>query len=781
MMLHLNRRFPALCLFLFVGIGVSAAREPLAVVSSNTLAVTTNAFTIKPGPFDGRVAFLTAGLLEGIHFSHHPFDSTISSKFLDRYLESLDPQHLHFLQADIAEFEQYRTNLDHLTLTPQRVANVQPAFVIFSRFFQRLQQQVEYVDDLLQNEDFKFDSDERVPINRKESPYPKDLTEARQLWRQRLLNDYLQEKMALEDPAKPKAETKKAAPAKSIRQQIVDTLSHRYYRNLRFYTDWDNEDVMGIYLTALANSYDPHSDYFNPAQFQEFQIPMNLQLCGIGAELRSEDGYCSIARLLSGPAAKSKRIKQGDRIVGVAQSNQPPVDIVDMSLNKVVQLIRGPKATEVRLTIDPGGDSIGRKIVTLYRDDIPLEDKAAKGKIIDIPTGQGRTMRLGVIDLPSFYAPMELSAPKLQLALADRPPSGQYTSADVTKLLEKFKRENVNGVILDLRYNGGGSLDEAIKLTGLFIKEGPVVQVVRYDGRCVVQNDRDPSTAYDGPLIVLTSRYSASASEIVAGALQDYGRAIIVGDTSTFGKGTVQNLDPLRMFTNDFGALKITISKFYRASGASTQKKGVLPDIVLPSVRNYLKEMGEASLPNPLEWDTIKSARYDKLNLVQPYLSDLLRTSTGRIATNRDFAYVREDIDRYRKLEADQTVSLNEKQRLQEKRDDQAREKLRNQDLLARPEPAEKTYEISLKKADAPGLPPPVPWTNYLALKGASGTSDEHSGVATDGSSAGEDLDDPKPPGVDVDLQEVEHILIDYISLLPKNSPMLVTRTEPRP
>lgn len=318
-----------------------------------------------------------------------------------------------------------------------------------------------------------------------------------------------------------------------------------------------------------------------------------------------------------------------------------------------------------------------------------------------------------------------------------------------------------------------------------------MVQVAGSDGSIRVEEDTDPSLAYDGPLIVLISRFSASASEIVAGALQDYGRAIIVGDSSTFGKGTVQNLDPLRVFmrlsksdTNDPGALKITIRKFYRASGASTQKKGVLADIVLPSVLNYWKDIGESSLENPLPWDMIPSARYEKLNRVQPYLSDLLRRSTERIATNQDFAYIREDIDQYRKLEADKTLSLNEQQRLREKKEAETRDKARNQERLARPEPDERVYEITLKAAGLPGLPPPVQRTNSLAMKGTSGGAGipgTNSAVASTGSAdnLAADADEPKAPVVDADLEEAEDIMLDYISLLPKDSPLLVTPAGP--
>jgi carboxyl-terminal processing protease len=738
--------------------------------SSHSLAsALTNSFHFEPGPEDGRVAFSTARMLEKYHYSHHHFDDSVSSKFLDLYLESLDPQHLHFLQSDLTEFEVYRTNLNRLTLTTDGKANTGPAFLIFSRFIERLQQQANYVNDLLQTNKFEFNSDEKITLNRHELPYPENLADAKKLWRQRLCYEYLQEKLALEDPDKSKPDAKRLDD-KTMRQQIVDTLSHRYYRNLRYYTDWNHEDVLGFYLKALTHVYDPHSDYFTASEMDSFRMSMNLELFGIGAELRSDDGYCKIQRLLPGPAAKSKKIKEGDRIIAVAQSNQPPVDIIDMSINKAVQLIRGPKGTEVRLTIIPAADTAARTVVSLVRDEIPLADQAAKGRIIDLPESPGKTLRLGIIDLPSFYAPMEL------------PTGGEAhsASADVAKLLEKFKREQVNGVILDLRRNGGGSLEEAVRLTGLFIKDGPVVQVAAMDGSLQVDRDNDSSITYDGPLIVLTSRLSASASEIVAGALQDYGRALIVGDSSTHGKGTVQNINPLRSLP---GALKVTILKFYRASGGSTQLKGVIPDIVLPSVLNYWKDLGESALEYPMPWDKIAGVRFEKVNRVQPYLSELLRRSTERVGTNQDFTYVREDIDMYRKQEAENSASLNEKQRLQERQDIDNRQKARDKERLARKDPEPRIYEISLKQADLPGLPAPLQKTNTLVLNGKPDawvlSTNSSTAMAPAAKPAQDDPDDLTPPSADVDLVEAEHIMSDYISLLPKNGMFTTAQSTP--
>jgi carboxyl-terminal processing protease len=763
-----------------------------AEILSPTVA-TTNVWRLpQPANEDGQISFWTAYLLTKHHYSHslQPFDDSVSSRFLDRYLESLDPQHLHFVQSDLNEFERYRTTLDNLTVTRTGIGDTSPAFLIFSRYMERLRERVAYADDLLKNEKFQFTSDERIRVDRREVSYPKNLKEAKEAWRQRLRFEYLQEKLEL-DPKKTKPSASESdgssSPEQSIHDQIIDKLSHRYHRTLKMFTDWDKDDVLGLYLTSLSHVYDPHSDYFNRHQLEQFKISMNLQLFGIGAELRSEDGYCKVARLLpGGPAMKSKTINPEDLIVAVAQSNQPPVDVVDMHLNKVVQMIRGPKGTQVRLTLSPAGKKSERTEITLIRDEIPLEDQAAKGKIIDMPDGKGRTVRMGVINLPSFYAPMmEGSAGSKKDVL------GKYTSVDVAKLLTKFKQENVKGVILDLRYNGGGSLEEATRLTGLFIKEGPVVQVRDMDGSIQVEKDNDPSVVYDGPLVVLTSRFSASASEIVAAALQDYGRAIVVGDSSTHGKGTVQTVQSLRPLMRlsesdpEPGALKFTIRKFYRANGASTQLKGVMPDIVLPSRLNHSKDIGEDALENPMPWDVIESARYEKLNRVQPYLSELLTRSNERISTNQDFIYIREDIEEYRRIQADKTISLNEKQRIKENDEIEVRRKARDKELRARKDLDQTVYELTLKQADLPGLPPALEKTNNVAKVGPDDSNS--SGSANSISLADADAADP-----DADesllsfdwsmasLHETQRILADYLELISEKAPLIANQNDSR-
>lgn len=753
-----------------------SSRSPSALVLSNTPVK-----PVTPGPADGRIAFITGRMLEQLHYLKQPVDAAISGKFFDRYLDTLDPQHIHFLQSDLAFFDIYRTNLHLLTITRRGVADVSPAFDIFNRFMTRLQERVRYAEELLKNEKFTFDTEERVTLNRQELPYPKDMAEAEILWRERLRYEYLQERLgkltAKKKPAKePAAEGKETVKPKSESEEIITLLTNRYHRNLRAFKDFTNDDVLQVYLTALAHVYDPHSDYLGQSQLDQFAIGMNLSLFGIGAELRSTDGYCTINRLLpGGPAVKSKKLNVKDRIVAVAQSNQPPVDVVDMNLTKAVQLIRGPKGTEVRLTIIPAGeDSSSRKEISLVRDEIPLEDQAAKSKLIEIP-GSDRDLRLGIIDLPSFYASFDPTHTRGK----SEPKS---TTTDVAKLITKLKQENISGLVLDLRRNGGGSLEEAIRLTGLFIKEGPVVQVKDFEGAVQEDDDDDASVLYDGPLIVLTSRFSASASEILAGALQDYGRAIIIGDAATHGKGTVQSVNPLKPYmqlyakgiTNEPGALKITIKKFYRASGASTQLKGVTPDIVLPSVFNDSKDFGESSLENPLPWDTIKSSKFQYLNRVEPYLAELRRQSAERVAADTDFSYIREDIETYKKQQADKTVSLYEKQLLQEKQEADARKKLRDKERLARKDPQEKVYEISLKLAEQPGLPPPVEKTNTLAKASSKdlvvGAANVPHAVPPDAIPGDDqDEDDEKSVTVDPVLTEAGKVMVDYLALLRRS------------
>ena len=500
---------------------------------------------LEPGPSDALIAMTTADMLEACHYLHLPLDAKVSDKFLTMYLNTFDPQHLHFLQSDLAEFDKFRLTLGDLT----KQGDTSPAYAVFNRYMQRLAERTAYSLDLLQAGPMDFTTDEEMPLSRKNAPFPKDLTEAKQLWRQRLRYDYLQEKLAREGRAEIARQMLNRHNPFTLGlywadfdDDISQTITKRYNRILRNFREWESDKVLETYLTALGHVYDPHTDYMDKADLENFYIQMSLTLYGVGATLQmNDDGYTTILQLVpAGPAEKSKKLKVNDRIVAVAQGTNEPVDVVGMPLNHVVDKIRGPKGTEVRLTIIPGDavDSSKRVVVSIIRDEIKLEEQQAKATVIEEPGADGKPLRLGVIDLPSFYGQ--------QMTSARGQPQGNSTTLDVERLLEKLKKENVQGVILDLRHNGGGLLDEAVNLTGLFIKDGPVVQVSSSDGRVELRRDVDPTVQYDGPLVVLTSRFSASASEIMAGALQDYGRAVVVGGKSTHGKGTVQSLSQAR-------------------------------------------------------------------------------------------------------------------------------------------------------------------------------------------------------------------------------------------
>jgi len=641
------------------------------------------------------IARVTASLLAQSHFAAQRDATAVSAKFFDNYLLLLDGAKMFLLESDVAEFSPYRTMLMALTL---KTGDTSPARVIFNRFLQRHEQRTKFVHELLDKETFAFTGDETYKFDREHAARPRDLAEAQQLWRQHLRHEYLSEKLGGQKPA-----------------GIVKLLHKRYDRTWRTIQKLHADQVFEMYLTALARVFDPHSDYMGPRQLEDFNISMKLSLCGIGAVLQSEDGYCKIREVLpGGPAALSKKIKVGDRIVAVAQEKGEPVDIIEMPLTDAVRLIRGDKGTKVTLTLIPvdAADASVRQSLTLVRDEIRVEQQQARARIVDLPGKDAKPVRLGVVDLPSFYMGADNGKGKREGA-----------TADVAKLIEKLKQESIQGLLLDLRRNGGGSLDEAISLTGLFIERGPVVQTKDANGGINVVEDTDPSVLYDGPLVVLTSRFSASASEILAAAVQDYGRGLVVGDPATFGKGTVQNLIQLGpiMQQNRLdggvnpGALKLTIRKFYRPAGGSTQRKGVVPDLVLPSGSTVLK-VGEAQMTTSLPWDAIPATEHDRLNRVGPKLPALRERSSARIANEQEFAWLQEDSERLRAQLAEGAVSLNEKKRLQEKTEQEKRDDARKKFRANHPSAKETQYEITLKLTDLEGLPKPItPGTNDVA------------------------------------------------------------------
>ncbi len=657
---------------------------------------------------EAEITRATASLLEHSQFSQNALDDRLSGKFLDLYMDSLDGAHTVFLESDAKEFSAMRSNLARRTV---KQGDTRPCHQIFARYLQRLGEEVNYQTNYLRTGNFDFTGRDTWQPDRHEAPFPRDLAAAKALWRGQAREDYLRERLA-------------GIP----REKITSTLEHRYERQWQTMQHMSSNDVLEVYLNALAHVYDPHSDYFGKEESENFKIEMSLSLVGIGATLQSKDGVCVISDLVpGGPADKSGEIKPGDRIVAVAQATGDPVDIVDMPLPKAVELVRGAKGSTVRLTIIPSGagDS-ARKVVALARDQINLADEHAKAAILDLPQPGGPPMRVGVIELPSFY---EKDGDK-----------NSGVSADTARLIKRLKKENARGIILDMRRNGGGSLDEAVRLAGLFIPSGPVVQTRGPDGDADIDVSPSARALYTGPLIVLTSRMSASASEIVAGALQDYGRGIIVGDTSTFGKGTVQTIVPLGHFFHrrGMGEVKVTIRKFYRPSGASTQLKGVASNIILPSTTD-LPEISEGKLPNALPWDLMPPTSFTNFDLVRPALADVAEKSRARVAADPAFSLVRQEMEIINKDEGANSLVLNEADRLREKNQiDDLGAKLKKT-IEVEFSNAPPSFEVTLATVDAPKLQP-------ASKPRASKSLDKDDG--------------------DLELRETENILVDYIRAL---------------
>jgi len=706
---------------------------PVFVISASLLATAATADITASAPLsakatDAAVTMLTSKVLESSQFAHQQLNAKLADKFLDRYLDALDGAHLLFVQADLDEFAPQRPALADATRSH---GDSSLAHLVFKRFLERLDQRVGFITGLLADGPLDFSANDSFCFERKNAARPADLAAAQTLWQQQLRYDYLQEKLAGKKPS-----------------DIVKILSHRVTRSVATMRKLDAKAVLEIYLEALAQVYDPHSDYMGPEQLKSFETAMKLSLIGIGASLRSLDGYCKIMELVpGGPAARSGQLKIGDRIVGVAQKEGDEyTDLVDLPLAQTVELIRGKKDTPVFLNLIPANasDDSLRKTVTIVREEIKLEDQQAKAQIIDLPAAD-KPQRIGVIDLPGFYAGEATG--KIPATSA---------SADVAQLITKLKAQDVTGIILDLRRNGGGSLKEAIDLTGLFIPDGPVVQTRNLEGRVEVGRDLDGKVAYDGPLLVLTSRLSASASEILAGALQDYGRALIVGDTSTFGKGTVQTIVPLAKVMqgagiipdSDPGALKVTISKFYRPSGKSTQLEGVKADIVIPSLTD-VPEIGESDLANPLPWDVLPAAPFKELDRVQASLATLRSRSAQRVAHDPDFADLSNDIERFRKLRADKSVSLNEDRRRQEKAELKTCQTAAKKARLDRAVTPPAAYQVTLKDIDRPGPGEPVK-PKVLPIDPDADADTLAAAV----------------PAEDIVLHEAQHILLDYAGLL---------------
>lgn len=624
-------------------------------------------------------------LLERAHYSKRKLDDGVSKQLLKNYLERLDYNHLFFTQKDVDEFNaKYATTLDD----DLRVGNTQPSVKIFAVYKKRVEDRVAKVKTQIEG-NFDFSSARAVELNRSKSPWPKDEAEADQIWRDRVEGEMLDRKLM---------DDKVDAPVK--------VLNRRYDQLLRNIHEQGDEDVIAGFLSVLAETYDPHSEYMSRSQLDSFNINMSLQLVGIGAVLTSDEGYAKIRELVpGGPAAEDGRIKVGDRISAVAQEKEEFVETADLKLDKVVEMIRGKEDTIVRLKVIPSTatDPSERKIIEITRKKVKLKEQEAKAEIIEHQMPDGSKQRLGWIILPSFYADMQHSGKD----------GAKSTTKDVLALLERLKKENINGLVMDLRRNGGGSLEEAVNLTGLFIRRGPVVQVQDSNGRTNRLSDKDlGNVAYDGPMLVLTNKLSASASEIFAAALQDYNRAVVVGDSSTFGKGTVQtmvelgNIVPLSLTGNatgnEAGALKLTIQKFFRVSGGSTQLEGVRSDIRLPSLWDQA-DIGESALKGPLPYTTIKEAVYDKVDK-DLYKDELKRRSSARIGADQEFRWVMDDIERSKKRISENRISLNEKARRAELDEDKSRKEKRDEDRSKVKASTDKVYVVTLDNASKANL-----------------------------------------------------------------------------
>tara|TARA_R110001592_G_scaffold38609_1_gene127225 strand:- start:63723 stop:65846 length:2124 start_codon:yes stop_codon:yes gene_type:complete len=571
--------------------------------------------------------------LEQRHYAKHRYDDELSSQHLDSYIESLDRAKMFFTAADLAEFEKYRTAMDDQL----HEGNLEAGYFMFNRFQQRLEQRLEDVIATLPEQvaNMDFTVDETFPLELDEWEWAETPEELDDRWRRRVKNEVLSLKLA-EKP----------------QDEIATTLEKRYQNQLKRVRQYNSQDVFQIYANALTELYDPHTNYLSPRRSENFNINMSLSLEGIGAVLQQEDEYTKVARLVAkGPADKQGELKPSDKIVGVGQGEDGPIeDVIGWRLDEVVELIRGPKDSTVRLQVMPAKSKTAdeNKIVTIVRNKVKLEEQSAQKKILEVPDGD-KMIKVGVIDIPAFYIDFD--------AMRRGDEEYKSTTRDVKILLQELQDEGVEGIVIDLRNNGGGSLQEANELTGLFIEYGPTVQI-RHSSRRVWRDGKRLKTSYyDGPLVVLINRLSASASEIFAGAIQDYSRGLIVGDRS-FGKGTVQTLIPLTE-----GQLKITESKFYRISGDSTQHRGVVPDLEFPSIYDA-EEIGESSLDHALNWDKINPVRHHRYNDLSTVVPRVTAMYVERSAGNPDFVYLEEQVNLARASSEITELPLNEVARI---------------------------------------------------------------------------------------------------------------------
>ena len=674
------------------------------IVSLSSLSFADKIDVLSPTPDQSKAAIDLVQKLDSEHYRDQDFNDALSSRYFDEYLKSLDSAKNFFIQSDIEEFEKYRKTFDD----DYKKGKLDNSFAIFNRFNERMIDRLEKVVKTLDDPKTKFDFDveESIVVDREKAPWPANQAEADKLWQQYLKSNLLNSMLS----------GKKLDESKT-------TLRKRYANQLRRLKQQTNEEAFSVMMNSLTMLYDPHTNYLSPENAENFDISMSLELQGIGAVLQSDEDYTKVSSLVvGGPAQKQGQLKPNDKIVAISQGADGEfVDVVGWRLDEVVKLIRGPKGTIVRLEVIPSDPTATvNKNITIKRETVKLEDQAAKKAVFEVKNGD-KIFKLGVIDIPTFYMNFE--------AYQKGDPNYKSTTRDVFNLLNELNKEKVDGVIIDLRDNGGGSLPEAAMLTDLFVDPGPVVQIRQSDDT-ISRNYRAYQPAvYRAPIAVMINRLSASASEIFAGAIQDYGRGIIIGST-TFGKGSVQNLVELK-----HGRLKITEAKFYRISGDSTQHRGVIPDVQLPSLLDP-EEIGESSYDNALPWDRIHPAPHQNYFNISKYLPTIETNHQERMAQDPDFIFLNKQSAMFKEAAAKKEVSLRLATRQAEQQQMEKR-----------------ALEIENQKRIAKGE---KPYADYAALKKANGGDDDEDAPP-------KETDKEIKPKEDPYLMEAGHVLADFI------------------
>lgn len=783
----------------FILTPVAAAASALALLIPSAQAETNY----------GQVAMHVAYMLQNHHYSKQDFDDKVSGTMLQNYLNMLDFKHIFFTEKDVAEFkDKYDTTLDDHVL----MRNISPAIEIYDIYKERVKERVDFLKKALEANKFTFDSKRSIEIKRDKAPWPKDKAAQDKIWLDIIEDNLLAEQLV--DDARIRDEKKKAEKAAAAKKDgtaeakpetkdtpatagkvvpeaptadgskvvaKVDPQKEKdekdmtpkervlkdYERLLESINENDSRDVVNFFLSSLATAYDPHTEYMSTDESDNFKIHISHKLVGIGALLGQKDDGAEIQGIVvGGPADKQGELKLNDRIIGVAQDKEEFVDVKYMKLQKIVEMIRGEKNTTVRIKIVPADDPSANRVIAIVRDEVPLKEKLANAELLVTPPELGKPLKVGWINLSNFYADMENNTVS--------------TSVDVERLLRRLMKEKMDGLVLDLRDNGGGSLDEAIKLTGLFIPAGPVVQAKDWRGSVTWRDSDNAKPVYDGPMIVLINKASASASEILAAALQDYRRALIVGDKASFGKGTVQTILPVERYMPFFsdkkgaGDLKVTIQKFYRIAGGSTQLKGVESDIVLPSIRDVL-DIGESAAENPLPYDTIPAKKYPLFRKGPFPIDEINSRVQSRITANPEFQIILDESKRLKEKIDRNTVTLNlqerEKERIEteNRRDKQNEEReKRAKEIAARlKDDGFQIYHLTLDNVDQAELVPESAFTKEMnsGMRTAAAKDD-------DGTSGNAKF----PYGIEPMKLETIHILRDLIEL--DHKPTTAAKTE---